>query len=220
MYSETYTVKLTGATPLLLHRDNIDFSEKVRAWSKNPANKKFSVAGDDRTPAWTWIGYLYEANGLITVDADNLMSMLKDGGKKCPASSGKGSLKAATQSGILINEIGWPIISKNGEIETKKIMALAEGEVQDFEKHILIAESLGFSLFVKRARIGTSKHVRVRPRFETWSATGTVTVLDESLKKNVLQNLLSMAGRYCGLCDWRPGSASSGRFGCFTAEVE
>lgn len=220
MYSESYNVTLNGVTPLLLHRDNITFSEQVRAWTKNPANKKISTAGDDRTPAWTWIGYTYEANGLMTIDSDNLMSMLKDGGKKCPAAKGKGSLKAATQSGILVNEIGWPIVGPKGVVKMDKISALASNEVTDFEKHVSLAESLGFQLFVKRAKIGQSKHVRVRPRFEQWSASGTITVLDETLDKKTLENLLTMAGRYCGICDWRPGSISSGRFGCFTVDIK
>lgn len=220
MYSESYNVTLNGVTPLLLHRDNITFSEQVRSWNKNPANKKISTAGDDRTPAWTWIGYTYEADGMMSIDSDNLMSMLKDGGKKCPAAKGKGSLKAATQSGILVNEIGWPIVGPKGVVKMDKVLSLASNEVTDFEKHVALADSLGFQLFVKRAKIGQSKHVRVRPRFEQWSASGTITVLDETLDKKTLENLLTMAGRYCGICDWRPGSISSGRFGCFTVDIK
>ena len=35
----------------------------------------------------------------------------------------------------------------------------------------------GFMLYVKGAKIGQSKHVRVRPRFDRWSATGTINVI-------------------------------------------
>ena len=91
----------------------------------------------------------------------------------------------------------------------------------DFEEHAKIAEKLGFTLFVKRARVGTSKHVRVRPRFANWTASGTITVFDDQLKTDVLKNILTHAGFYCGLCDWRPGSPSApGQFGRFSAELE
>jgi hypothetical protein len=77
----------------------------------------------------------------------------------------------------------------------------------------------GFSLFVKRARIGSSKHVRVRPRFDVWTASGTITVLDDTLTPAVMQALLDVSGRLVGLGDWRPSSPASGRYGIFTAEL-
>ena len=59
MNAKKYKVELIGQSPLLMHKDNIQAGERVRAWSKDPANKKISVAGDDRTPPFTWIGYCY-----------------------------------------------------------------------------------------------------------------------------------------------------------------
>lgn len=219
MNARKYAVTLTGVSPLLMHKDNISHGEAVRAWSKDPANKKNSVAGDDRSPAWTWIGYCYHDGKRLVIDADNLMTMLRDGGKKCPAPTGKGSMKAATQAGIIVNEIGWPLITDDGEVEWKKIEALLEQE--DFAKHEEAAVALGFSLFVKRAKIGTSKHVRVRPRFDKWSCSGTLTVLDSQITTAMLKTILNHSGFYCGLCDWRPGSPSApGQFGRFTAEVK
>jgi hypothetical protein len=214
-----YEVTLTGATPLLMHRDNILSGERVKAWSKDPANKKLSAAGDDRTPAWTWIGYCYFDSNVVVMDADNLMAMLRDAGKKCPAARGKGSLKAATQSGIIVDQIGWPIEVKGGAtIPMASITALQDEN--DFAKHESLAKSLGFELFVKRAKIGQAKHVRVRPKFDTWSCSGTITVLDESLTTAILQTLFDQAGRYVGIGDWRPGSPASGRFGMFTATIK
>lgn len=219
MNERKYKVTLTGASDLLMHKDNIESGEKVRAWSKDPANKKNSVAGDDRTPAWTWIGYCYHDAKRLIIDADNLMTMLRDGGKKCPAASGKGSLKSQTQSGIIVNEIGWPVLVEGAEIPWAPLAALYKES--DFDEHVKVVEGLGFSLFVKRARVGTSKHVRVRPRLPKWTASGTITVFDDQLKTEVLQNILTHAGFYCGLCDWRPGSPTApGQFGRFSAHLE
>jgi len=214
-----YKVVLCGESPLLMHRDNIKGCEMVRSWIKNPANKKISVAGDDRSPAFTWVTYCYHDGKRLVIDADNLMTMLRDGGKKCPAPTGRGSLKSQTQSGITVNEIGWPLLVSGAEIPWAPIEALLEES--DFEVHEQVAKNLGFELFAKRARIGTSKNVRVRPRFDEWSASGTITVFDEILKTDVLQNILTHAGFYCGLMDWRPGSPSApGQYVRFSASLE
>ena len=71
-----YTVTLQGIQPLIMHRDNIIYGEKVKAWQRNPDNKKIRCGGDDRTPAWTWIGYLYHDQGEVVIDADNIMTIL------------------------------------------------------------------------------------------------------------------------------------------------
>jgi len=95
--------------------------------------------------------------------------------------------------------------------------------VTDFLEHVEAAEAHGFELLVKRARVGQAKHVRVRPMFRTWEATGTFSVIDEELSgltKPILQTILTQAGALCGLCDWRPSSPkSSGTFGTFQAEL-
>lgn len=218
MYQKTYEITLTGATDLILHRDNIEFGAKTKAWQKDPGNKKISAAGDDRTPSWTWLSCLYVANGLLVMDADNIMAMLRDGGKKTPAPTGKGSMKAQTQSGIICNEIGWPLMVAGKTIQSKPLLDLVSEP--EFEAHEAAAEKRGFTLFVKRARVGTSKHVRVRPRFEGWSCTGTVVVVDPTITTAMLQTILTFAGSFCGLGDWRPSSPTPGPFGRFTASVK
>lgn len=214
-----YAITLTGINDLLLHKDNITWCERVKKWSKDPANKKDSVAGDDRTPAWTWLGYCYDANGLMVIDADNIMSMLRDGGKKCPAPTGKGSMKSQTQSGIICAEIGWPIEINGSTINYKAILDQLANE-HDFELHEKVAKENGFELFVKRAKIGKNKHIRVRPRFSRWSASGTLMVTDKQITQDMLQMILNFAGVYCGLGDWRPGNMAPGQFGTFEARVE
>ena len=218
MYQKNYTVTLTGVTDLIMHRDSVNHSERMSKWQKDPGNKKMTVPGDDRTPAWSWIGYLYVSNNQVVIESDNLMSMLRDGGKKCPATTGRGSMKSQTQSGIIVNEIGWNLMVGGKEIPYAPIENLFS-EPLDFERHEKLAEDLGFTLFVKRASIGQKKHVRVRPRFSNWSASGTVTVVDQTINKEMLETIFRFGGVYCGLCDWRPSSGSPGRFGMFTASV-
>uniref|UniRef100_UPI003B987325 hypothetical protein n=1 Tax=Klebsiella pneumoniae TaxID=573 RepID=UPI003B987325 len=76
---------------------------------------------------------------------------------------------------------------------------------------------------VKRAKVGTSKHIRVRPMFEKWAVITTLMVVDPKeygITQEVLQKILNKAGSLCGLGDWRPSSRTPGQFGRFKATVE
>lgn len=218
MKTATYQVNLTGESPIIMHADNLKGAEKVRAWQKNPNNKEMSVAGDDRSPAWTWLTYCYHNGKNLVIDVDCIMSMLRDAGKKCPAPTGRGSLKSQTQSGIIAEGLGWDLLTNGNTIPWEPLEALYNEP--DFEVHQQVAESLGVELFLKRAKIGMAKHVRVRPRISNWTASGVITVLDDQLTQDVITTILKQGGFYIGLCDWRPGSRSPGQFGRFSVNVK
>jgi len=215
-----YQVTITGQTPLLMHSDNLAFGEKIIKWRKEPANKELSKAGDDRSPALTWISYLYHDGKEIGIPSDNLMTALREGGAKV-INKGKETYKKQTQSGIMIDQQQFRLLVNGNVVPVSRINPLI-GE-NDFNVHLELAESLGFELLVKRAKIGNAKHVRVRPLFREWQAVGSVTILDEELTglyQDTLEKILAQAGALCGLCDWRPSSPkSSGTFGKFTSEL-
>jgi hypothetical protein len=216
---EQYQVSINGLTPLLMHHDNISFSETVQAWCKDPANKGNSTAGDDRTPPWTWIGYLYHDTKVVGMPSDNLMTMLREGGAKV-MKKGKETFKKQTQSGIMLDQQQFQLFIGDDPVSMEQIKPLAGNT--DFTKHIKVAEDMGFELLVKRAVIGRAKHVRVRPMFRQWRLEGSLTVLDEELSGitgEILQTIFDQAGALCGLGDWRPSSGSSGTFGRFEAIV-
>jgi hypothetical protein len=202
-----------------MHHDNLTWAETMKAWSLDPANKKNSVAGDDRSPAHRWIGSMYFDSGVAVIPADNLMTVLREGGKRCPTGKGQQTFKSQTQSGLVVNEAAWPIIGASGPVQQSSVEALITEA--DFQAHERAAFAMGFSLFVKRARIGAAKHVRVRPRFDVWSAAGTVTFLDDMITGDLLATILTYAGTYAGVGDWRPSSPKSpGPFGKFNATVK
>jgi hypothetical protein len=218
MKANRYKIELTGETPLLLHHDNIAWADVLAKWGKDPANKKNSVAGDDRSPAFRWIGNLYVDGGLVVVPSDNLMTMLREGGAKCPTGKKGATFKRQTQSGIVVDQAAWPITIGGKTLAYDRIKPLMEEE--DFSKHSEAVAAMGFDIFVKRAKVAMAKHIRVRPRFDKWSVEGTVTVLDDTITKDVLENIVVFAGMYSGLGDWRPSSPKSpGSFGKFTAKV-
>ncbi len=216
----TYRVTITGKTPLLMHSDNIEWSDKMEDWKSDPANKKGSKAGDDRSPAFRWLGSLYHDGFTISIPGDNLMRCLMEGGAMVPVPGGKSgkTFKSQTQSGCVVGEPFWPLIVRGSTIPVDSILALASE--RDFDKHQDAASAAGFMLYVKRAKIGQSKHIRVRPRFDQWSAIGTLNVWDEQLTQDALARILEYAGEYKGLGDWRPGGKTPGPHGRFEATIK
>lgn len=216
---KTYTITITGLSDLLFHADNIGWSEQMKRWRETPANKAKSVAGDDRSPACTWIGSLYHDGTHVAIPSDNLMRCLMEGGAQVPvpgAKHGK-TFKAQTQSGMLVVEEYWPLLVRGKLVAVDRILELTNEP--DFSVHYETAAKAGFSLLVKRAKIGSSKHVRVRPRFTAWSATGTLQVWDDQLNRASLVDILRLAGQNKGLGDWRPSSRTPGPFGRFEAKL-
>lgn len=215
----TYEVTITGKTPLLMHWDNIEWADAMAAWKDDPKNRKTSKAGDDRTPAWRWMGSTYHDDDFVSIPSDNLMRCMMEGGAMVPVPGGKmgKTFKAQTQSGMMVNEPYWRLSAGKGPIAMDSIRPLKDES--DFALHKEAVSALGFSLFIKRAKIGASKHIRVRPRFDQWSATGTVSVWDEQITEAVLSDVLTYAGQYKGIGDWRPGGKTPGAFGMFGAEI-
>lgn len=216
---QSYKVTLTGETPMLMHADDLKWRSELERWLKVPENKKKSKAGDDRTPAWKWIGCCYHNGKLVGVPSDNLMTTIREGASKVSTGKKGATFKRQSQSGIVVNELLWPLLAPKGTISWVEISELVKQE--DFSLHEAKATELGFELFSKPVRVGQSKHIRVRPRFDSWSTSGTITVFDDTISEEILVSIFEQAGMYCGLCDWRPSSPSKpGPYGRFTTEIQ
>lgn len=218
MKSQRYAVKFTGETPLLMHGDNIPWTDAMKKWGSDPMNKRNSVAGDDRSPAWKWIGCLYIEGGKIVIPSDNIMSSIRSGAKRVP--KGRGSYKETSQSNCVVDQSSWPLLICGNEVSSAPFTDLIENP--DFSEHEKMTEKHGFMLFVKRAPIGQAKHVRVRPRFDNWSCQGTITINDtDAISGDIFKTILDQAGFYAGLGDWRPNSPKApGPWGKYSVEIK
>lgn len=214
---KTFRVVLTGTMPLLMHADNIDWADQMDAWKNDPKNKKNSKAGDDRTPPWRWIGCLNTDGNTITIPSEYVMRCIMEGAAQVPTGRKQETFKSRSQSGLVCEEFHWPLLIGGQTVAIKDIGKMREVEL--FSEHVAKVQEFGFSLFVKRAKIGTSKHIRVRPRFDSWGTEGRIISTDDQINKPILESILGVAGRFKGLGDWRPGSKTPGPFGTFTAEV-
>lgn len=216
----TFNVTLTGKTPLLMHHDNIEWADYMDEWRANPENKKLGKAGDDRTPAWRWLGCTYHDGATLCIPAANIMRALMEGGAMVPVPGGKmgKTFKAQTQSGMMSVEPFWTLLIGGKSIAWPDIERLKD--VAAFAEHKKAAQALGFDLLVKRAKVGSSKHIRVRPQFDAgWQAVGTLAVWDEQIDAKSLALILEYAGQYKGLGDWRPSGRTPGPYGTFEATI-
>lgn len=208
---------LTGTTPLLMHSDSIDGADELKTWKAEPDNKDKTVAGDDRVPGWTWTTYLYHNTEHIAWPSPNLMVCLRQAASKMTL-KGKKTYKEASQAGMAPIHEFLTFTGANGQIEVAKVMKLRDKTFAEQRKGV---EALGMSLDVRRAAVNNRKHIRVRPRFDTWEITGELDVLQpDLLTPDVVTRIFDLAG-IVGLGDWRPGSPKSpGAFGKFTSKVK
>jgi hypothetical protein len=218
---KTIAVEITGRTPFLMHADNIEWADLMEEWKNDPKNKKFSKAGDDRTPPWRWLGCLNHDGKVITIPSEYIMRCIMEGASQVLVPGGKSgkTFKSQSQSGLFCADFHWPLLIKGKLISKEDLFALRDDEFT-FRDHIEAVEKMGFALFVKRAKIGQSKHIRVRLRFDNWSAKGQITITDTLITREILGQILEIAGQYKGLGDWRPGCKTPGAFGMFSAELK
>lgn len=214
-----YNISITGTQPLLMHADSIEWSDQMDIWKASKDNKAVSKAGDDRSPAWRWLGAMYHDGQNLVMPMANLMRCLMEGGAMVPVPGGKSgkTFKSQSQSGIIGTAIHWPILIGGEPVPVASLLKL-NGE-PDFAKHQKAALALGFKLFLKRAKIGASKHVRVRPQFDKWGFVATVGISDDQITTDALTDIIEMGGKYKGLGDWRPGGKTPGSYGMFQAKV-
>lgn len=212
-----YAFTLKGETPILFHADSVERADELTAWRKDPDNAGKSTAGDDRSPAWTWQAYLYSDGNNIAIPQETIMAALRFSGAKIPK-KGTTTYKRESQSLLLISSEFCSFEGPEGPVSMAAIHKVKELSFADQAKAV---KRLGFSLYVKRASVSSSKHVRVRPRFEDWTVRGVIEILDPEITPETLKRMFEIAGSRAGICDWRPSSPRSpGPFGKFTAELK
>ena len=212
---------LQGATPLLMHYDSVEWADVMASWRIDPANKARSVARDDRSPWWTWIGYLYHDGKHVSMPAQNIMAcLLKAGGQV--VMKRQTTYKSLTQSGLFIHTEHCKFFCADRQIEFAPILSAMEDADFEFKAAQGLAKENGFLLDVRRGSVGSSKHIRVRPRFDDWRVDGRMEVIaDADIKLPTLKTIFEIAGSRMGLCDWRPSAPKKpGPYGRFTVDLK
>lgn len=211
----TIRFTLLGLMPLLMHEDSIEKADSLIEWRKDPANKNKSKAGDDRSPAWTWQTYVYSDGEKVVMPYENVMVCLRQAASQIKLRGNK-TYKELSQSGLVPAKEYCDFFVRDRQVEVGKLNAIKDLE---FTEQANAVRDLGFRLWAKRAKIGNSKHIRVRPRFDNWTVKGSLLVVSDDLSDVIIKQIFDLAGRV-GLCDWRPGCKTPGPFGMFEALVE
>lgn len=214
--------ELTGTMPLIMHADDIDAADALKAWRNAPENKNFSVGGDDRSPPWTWMTYLYSDGEHVTMPAANVMVALRTAGAQIIMKKQK-TYKEISQSGMVITSEFCTLLSNGKQVPIAPFNWPSEAaKIGDnpgpFDEQIELGKKHDIRLYTKRAKIGQSKHIRVRPRFESWAVKGEIEVFAPELTFEIVERLFGFAGRG-GLGDWRPACKTPGPYGMFTAKL-
>jgi hypothetical protein len=218
--TKTVHVKITGRGPMLMHSDSIEWADKMEVWKNDPNNKKLSKAGDDRTPPWRWLGALYydePEEGIVVIPSENVMKAIMQGAALVPTGKGQKTFKEASQSGLICQDFYWPLKINGKTLSMKTLQKFRK--LETFKEHLAAAVDNHFRLDYRRVRIGKNKHIRVRPRFDGWSIEGTIIIVDTQITIELVRTILELAGKYKGLCDWRPSSPTPGTWGLFDVEV-
>jgi hypothetical protein len=235
-FPRVYVVTLTGENPLIIDRDNLTFADEVKAWQQDPANRDQQKAGDDRAPAWAWLGKLYYEDTtpekLVSLPVGMLQACIRDGAAmiRHPTGPARKTLKDVSQSGLVFQEAFIPLLVPSllpGASELWMPISYGElflklrGEAQ-FRVHEAFVQAQGFQLLVVAAKPPgqRTRHVRVRPIFPKWRAVCHVTVTDDVVTETILAQIFDYAGRYKGMGNWRPSTMRPGSYGTFTAEVQ
>jgi len=122
-----------------------------------------------------------DPNGIICVPARNIKACIRDAAKeyKVPG-KGKKTFKDYIKAGIIIEPEFVPIIT-NG-VDPEKAWKI--------DKSFVVVQG--------------SRILRARPRFDNWELEFTVKIIDPIIRPENLKEFLETAGKYVGLCDYRP----------------
>ena len=215
-----YSFEVKGVTPLMVHSDSVEGAGLLKEWRSDPGNKGKSVAGDDRSPSWSWVTYLHHDGQQLVIPSMMLKACLRNAGAKVPYDKSPAfkTFKPICGQGIVFDKIEFPLLVKGKPVLLETLVPLFEIDA-DMEAHFNAAKALGFSLDVRRVKVGQSKHVRVRPVFSDWSIKGAFEVVMESeLKLADMKKIVAIAGNSFGIGDWRP--QTFGEYGRFSMTLK
>ena len=159
---------------------------------------------------------MYHDTEHIVVPGDNLWTCFREAATSVTLKGNK-SFKESAAAGIFIEQEQLPVLVNGRPIA---IASLLESREKSFADQCKLVKSLGFRLFVKTVRIGQAKHIRVRPRFDSWELRGTMLVTADELTLDVLNMIGEVAGHRKGLCDGRPSSRKPWPYGQFSIAFE
>ena len=194
-----YQVTIRGFSPLIMHNGPAGLD------TRSPANvEKAEITGgrkgrnrtasdDERLKELEcFVSLWLDARGAPTIPERAIRACIETGAKKLRQG-------APVREGLMVE--GVQSFDYNRE---------ALGETAEE-----LSKRAQFSMPV---RIGASRVLRTRAKFDDWSCVFILYCEDQLVDKEKLEQWMDIAGRRIGLGDWRP--EKSGTYGRFEAEVQ
>lgn len=177
MKTETYAVSIEGTRPLLMHKAT---PEALGGGGGDGGRKRQKIEPPE---VQAEAGCYRTENGEFCVPHFNVLSTIRGAAVEHKAAGkGKKTLKNYIWAGV--------------EVEPTEILLLTpEGK-----------KPSAYEIDVRRVCMkGSGGSVpRARPRFDRWRLDFNLTIIDPIITGNALKDVLVDAGKYVGLCDFRP----------------
>lgn len=208
-------IKVTGRTELLMHNSRLanpmdpatkELSAAYAEWKRRKTDDAFEELS---RVEWSGSMYYFEADDTLIGpywSTDAFHACLKNAGAKI-VKKGRTTFKNFVAAALIPGESDINPLTyrgfKPGEPAPRQLEALwADGNYRD----------------IRPVRVGSSKVMRTRPKFQNWRFEVPFQLDTEILDIADLNRILVVAGQIVGLGDWRP--EKSGRRGRFTAVVQ
>lgn len=180
---KTIDVTIVGTSPLLQHR----FSEEAE---QQKATR--NVLQDRGTPREQAEKVVYKNDRHFYFPGTWIAGAITEAGGAHKMRGSRKSAKYVVPAAVRVLDLEVPL--RNGDSHTL---------IKDFE-----VDSRPVTIPATKGRI-----MRHRPRFDCWSAKFRLTINDDLLPEDFVQQLLTEAGAQQGIGDFRPNKR--GPFGCF-----
>jgi hypothetical protein len=188
---ESITMKWTGVSPLLMHRGGL--ADKQDAYTKEikkytDLKKKKTESDEAQIRKLEWKGSLnLDDNGRPAVSGDQALACLVDGARR--------------------RMLGKDVIA--GAMPASTAFALEYEGPKNVDKLYEVNKFVD----VRGVKVGKSRIMRTRPRFNAWSVTVTFEYDPSLVNREQIIDAALAAGESKGIGDYRP------RFGRFTVDV-
>lgn len=172
-------VVIEGASPLLMNsNDVLDPAHPITKERKKISTKRQKTESDlEELSRLDFYGALYHNGKNLIIPSRCLEACLVSASKKM-------KLGPKFKAGVFVDKDAQLDIGKKPNLKT----------LFDKKEHV----------FKCAVRIQNSSVLKTRPIFKKWKAKVEITYLDDLVSKDQLQEILNIAGRECGLLDWRP----------------
>ena len=196
---EKYIVRMVGKSDILFNK-MIDQSE-TPAEGTSEKGKKSAITkskSDVERSIWREKAYFRPDTEILYIPGENIHQCLVDGASYWGATipgRGKTQYTGVVKSGVICQDVALTIPGSK------------PGSCLDAKKSDLV--SFGRSVNGTPTKGRGAKVYRIRPQLLCWSGHFLMTVIDARLTPQILSNVVSYAGLFKGIGDWRP---NHGRF--------